>query len=101
VKPIKIVKVSGGYHVFVRDAPLVQGNNGKGVTHDLAKAGVASNVNPPLSTEPLLIKKAGDAAGLAHQVGRYVLNLGDFTFSYTELVGINGNHEAWWDRALH
>jgi hypothetical protein len=103
-KPIKIVKVPGGYNVFLRDVPLVQGDGGKGVTLDRARAGLSTTGfkggwKPPLSTEPILIKKAGDASSLAHQIGRYMLNMGDFVFAYAELVGIEGNHETWWNRA--
>jgi hypothetical protein len=102
-KPIKIVKVAGGYHVFLHDVPFVQGDSGKGVTVDRAKAGLSTTGfkngwKPPVSTEPLLIKKASDAASLAHQIGRYMLNMGDFVFSYTELVGIEANHDTWWNR---
>ena len=98
-KPIKIVRVSGGFNMFVNNVPVVM--DGKGVTVDRQKVGlkVKRGYKPPASEEPALIPKASDAAGLAHQIGRYLLDLGDFTFSYTELVGVPGNHEDWWSRA--
>ena len=103
-KPIKISKVKGGYHVFLRDVPLVKGDSGTGVTLDRARAGLSKSgfkggYKPPVNTEPVLIKKKEDAVGLAHQVGRYLLNMGDMVFAYTELEGVEGNHEAWWNRA--
>ena len=42
MKPLKITKVTGGYHVFLRDVPLVQGDNGKGITVDRATAGLST-----------------------------------------------------------
>ena len=103
-KPIKITKVKGGYHVFLHDVPLVQADSGKGITIDRARAGLSvtgfkGGWKPPVNTEPLLIKKKEDAIGLAHQVGRYMLNMGDLVFAYTELIGVEGSHEAWWNRA--
>jgi hypothetical protein len=94
-KPVKIVKVTDGYHVFVHDVPVVR--SGKGVTFDKQRAGlkVPPGYVAPASTEPMLVEKAGDAASLAHQVGRYVLDLGDFVAGYTELVNIGGDHSVW------
>ena len=104
MKPIKIVKVPGGYHVLVHDVPCVKGDSGTGATIDRIKAGLSTSgfkgsYKPPLSTEPMLIKKASDASSLAHSISRYLLNMGDFVFAYTELMGVEGNHEAWWNRA--
>ena len=104
MKPLKISKVAGGYHVFLNDVPLVQADSGKGVTLDRARAGLSTTGfkggwKPPVNTEPLLIKKKEDAIGLAHQVGRYMLNMGDMVFAYTELEGVEGSHTAWWNRA--
>jgi hypothetical protein len=86
MKPLKISKVPSGYHVFLHGVPLVKGDNGTGVTVDRAKAGLSTTgfkggYKTPIHTEPLLIKKKEDAIGLAHQVGRYMLNT------------------AWWNRA--
>jgi hypothetical protein len=101
MKPIRIAKVQGGYNLFVNDIPVVA--DGKNVNLDRAKVGLkvpADYANrAPKNTEPKLIAKASDAASIAHQIGRYMLNLGDMTFSYTELVGIGGNHDAWWSKA--
>jgi len=100
-KPIKIVKLKNGYNVFVHDVPLVLGDNGKGVTLDRARAGLSTGNGwkPPVHTEPVLVKKKEDAIGLAHQVGRYLLNMGDMVFAYTELEGVEGSHNTWWNRA--
>jgi hypothetical protein len=102
LKPIKIVKVPGGYHVFVNDVPLVKGE-GKGCTLDRVKAGLSTSgfkegYKPPTETEPFLIKKASDAVGISHQVGHYMLNLGDFVYTYVELVNIPGDPDAWFNR---
>jgi len=104
MKPIKIVKVKDGYNIFVRDVPVVK--DGKGVGLDRQKAGLSTSGFPngykaPAETEPILIKTASNAASLAHQICRYVLDSGDFVASYTELVGIDGDHSVWWDRATH
>lgn len=104
MKPIKIVKVPGGYHVLVNDVPCVRGDSGTGATIDRIRAGLPTGgfkggYKPPLATEPMLIKKASDAASLAHSIGRYILNMGDFVFAYTELVNVPGKHEAWWNRS--
>jgi hypothetical protein len=40
VKPIKIVKVQGGYHVLVNDVPCVRGDSGTGATIDRIRAGL-------------------------------------------------------------
>lgn len=103
-KPIKLVKVKDGYNLFVRDVPIVK--DGKGVTLDRQKAGLSTSgfkngYKAPANTEPILIETASNAAMLAHQIGRYVLDMGDFVSSYTELVGIGGDHSVWWDRATH
>jgi len=102
-KPLKIAKVKGGYHVYLHGVPLVLGDSGKGVTLDRARAGLSTTGfkggwKPPVHAKPLLVKKKEDAIGLAHQVGRYLLNMGDMVFTYTELEGVEGSHEAWWNR---
>lgn len=100
LKPIKIVKVKGGYNVFVNDTPLVEENGKASLDRIAAGFKVSKSYKPPVSTQPLVFKKAGDAAHMAHLVGRYIMNLGDMVFAYTELVNVDGNHEAWWHRAV-
>ena len=100
-KPIEIVKVKNGYHVFVNDVPVVR--DGTKVSIDRIRAGlkVGEKYEPPSETTPALFKKAGDAAHVAHLVGNYIMQLGDFVSTYTKLTNVLGNHESWWHRALH
>lgn len=67
-KPIKIVRVDAGYHVFVNNVPVVK--NGKGVTFDKRQAGLKTpaGYQAPATLEPFLIEKANTAAALAHQI---------------------------------
>jgi hypothetical protein len=99
-KPIQIVRVTHGYNMFVNDVPVV--SEGKGVSLDRAKAGLKTSqrYKPPTDDRPKLISKASDVASLAHQIGRYLLGMGDFVSGYTELVGVPGNHDDWWEKAL-
>jgi hypothetical protein len=86
-RPIKIVRVTHGYNMFVNDVPVIpDGKNG--VTIDRAKAGLGHNKTPiPDGIRPRLFKKKEDVKSIAHQVGRYLLNLGDFVSTYVDLVG--------------
>jgi hypothetical protein len=97
-KPIKIVKVAGGYNVFVRNVPVVMSDDGKSSDLNRPEAGlkVPKGYKPPRSTEALVIPHDHEAASLAHTICRYLLSLGDMTFAHTELFGIGGNHASWW-----
>lgn len=100
MRPIKIVKVKGGYHLFVNNVPIVKDHVGKGITFNLILAGLPpkkSGYVPPINTEPFLIKKMDEVKHLAHHICRYMLNSGDMVFAHTEVVGIE-NVEAWWNR---
>lgn len=102
-KPIKIEKVKGGYHIFVNDVPIVQADDGKNQDIDRVKANLkhGKNYKAPKSTAPFLITKASLAMSMAHQIGRYMLQLGDFVSGYTELAGITPEaQEAWWTKAI-
>jgi hypothetical protein len=99
-KPIKIVKTIGGYLVYVNGTPVVK--TSKGVDFDRAKAGLETPkaYKPPVEVNPICFDMAGDAASIAHRIGRYILGLGDLAFAYTELENIGGNPNTWWDLAL-
>lgn len=91
--PLKIVRVSNGYHLFVNGVPVVADPSG-GVSIDREKAGISKGKKspaPPSDWKPMVFKNAGDVKFMAHKFGRYVLNLGDFVFAYTSLVGIDEN----------
>ena len=102
-KTIEIIKMDKGYHVFVNGVPVVK--DGETLTFDRRKAGhdprgLQKKYQPPTSTIPHVFAKAGDAAHIAHTIGRYVLSLGDFVSSYTRLVNVPGKHENWWHRQI-
>jgi len=102
-KPIEIIKVERGYQVFVNGVPVVY--DSETLTFDRRKAGldprgVQKAYRPPTSTTPHVFAKAGDATHIAHTIGRYTMNLGDFVASYTRLVNVPGNHENWWHRNI-
>lgn len=88
VKPIKIVRVTHGYNMFVNDVPVVKMGSGK-ASFDREKAGVGMNGPEaiPDGARPMLIKKQADAFGLAHTIGNYLLGLGGFVDTYVETVG--------------
>ena len=80
MKPIVIEKQGPhAWHMFVNGEPVV--NIGKG-----AKVALTFKPRPnyvdgaPIYT----FKTKSDAEGIAHQVGRYMLNLGDMVYSYVE-----------------
>ena len=87
-RPIKIVRVTHGYNMFVNDVPVVKMGSGK-ASFDRERAGVGKNgpEKIPDGARPMLIKKKDDAFGLAHSIGRYLLNLGSFVDTYVETVG--------------
>lgn len=101
-KPISIIEVPGGYGVYVNSVPVVQ--SGKGIDFDRNAAGLKTKkgYKPPTSTLPAVFGTAGDAAHVAHKIGRYVLSLGDFVQSYTKLVSQLPAqfHDEWWEKAL-
>jgi hypothetical protein len=101
-KPITIQGCPGGYNVFVGDAPIV--HSGGGVDFDRVAAGlkVKKGYKAPTSTLPVIFQQAGDAAHVAHKIGRYVLKMGDLVFSYTRLVNVGPAeyHDEWWEKAL-
>ena len=88
-KPITMVKVTHGYNLFVNNVPVVP-RSPTGITFHREKAGLKPSKEDaaiPEGKRPLLIKKKSDALGLAHQIGRYIFDLGDFVQSYVEPVG--------------
>lgn len=102
-RPISIVGVPGGYSVYVNDTPIVK-NGEKVIDFDRTKAGLKTkkNYKAPTSDLPVVFQQKGDAAHVAHQIGRYILKLGDLTFSYTNLINVGPEqyHDEWWEKAL-
>jgi hypothetical protein len=90
MKPILIVRVSKGYNLFVNGVPVVQDPSG-GVTVDRVKAGIAKARKKypvvPSDWKPALFPDADSVKHVAHRIGRYVMNMGDMVFSYTDLEG--------------
>lgn len=74
-KPIVVSKVSGGWTVSVMGSPIVRGPNGLSFQ---GRAGWSEG----LPVEKFKTKDTAD--GVAHQVGRYMLDLGDMVFTYVE-----------------
>lgn len=72
-KPIVITKLKGGWALHVNGKPLVK-DGGKFKLSETADA------------TPGVIETLNKAEGFAHQIGRYKLGLGDFVFSYTEII---------------
>lgn len=93
--PIKIVKVTHGYNMFVQNAPVIR-TRGK-LDFDFKEAIKNKGVDPPFSTRAFLFKKASDVSHAAHQIGRNILGLAEPAYTYTELIGVTQNHDRWWD----
>ena len=101
-RPIQIVRVTGGFNVFVNDVPVVYDPVDRTLTLDRVKAGIAKGRKKhplvPESWQPGLLPTAEQAQHLAHRIGRYTMNLGDMVFAYTSLVGIDDPEEFWQDQ---
>jgi hypothetical protein len=80
-KPIVIEKKGRKWFVFVKGTPIVK-HEGK-LNFDRAAAGLPGDSLPLL--EPHGFSSKADAEDVAHKIGRYVLQLGDFVHSYTEI----------------
>lgn len=100
MKPITITKVSNGYLVHVLGVPVIRDE--RGIRFDRNKAGlkVSKDYDVPTVTEPHVFPKAEQAARAAHSACCYALNRGDMVDCHTQLVGIGGSHDAWWNQAL-
>lgn len=100
-KPIQIVRVTGGFNVFVRDVPVVFDPKAKTATIDRVKAGIAKGrkkyPDVPESWQPALFVTAEEVQRVAHMIGRYMMSLGDFVSGYTSVVGIDDPDEFWED----
>ena len=85
-RPIKLVRASGGYNLFVNDVPVVK--SGTGITFDRLKAGVKTDLkqNIPENAKPFVFSTKEIAMRAAHQIGLYVLKLGSFVDSYVDYV---------------
>lgn len=82
-KPIRIERVAtSGYHIYVHGAPVVK-YEGK-LNFDRSVAGIGTDSLPLLKPHKFTTKDS--AEGIAHSIGRYMLKLGDFVFSYVEHV---------------
>jgi hypothetical protein len=80
-KPIKIEKNGRKFFLSVNGAPLVQ--HAGQLAFDRSLAGIGKETIPaglPLHA----FKSKADARGIAHQIGRYMLKLGDFVDTYVE-----------------
>jgi hypothetical protein len=95
-QPIRIEKVPGGYHVYVYETPFVWDAN-KHLSMKVRQA-FRHPATPYRGKPPALLTTADQAVQAAHHAGRYLLHLGDLVYSYTELVNVPGDHEAWWNR---
>lgn len=87
-KPIVIKRAKGGFHVYVHGQPVLRNPDGK-LTFDRKAAGLKhSPLTQPAAGAPThTFKKISEAETIAHQIGRYVLGLGDFVFTYVEKPG--------------
>lgn len=81
-KPLKIEKVKGGWTVHVHGDPVIAG--AKGLTWK-GRPGYDGGVDGfGHEKPPHKFKTRDEARTVAHQIGRYVLNLGDFAYTYVE-----------------
>jgi len=83
-KPLEIRKKGSGWSVFVKGVPVVK--MGSKLWFDRALAGIPTDgTSPPIpvGTKPHRFGKKNEAQTIAHQIGRYMLNLGDFLWTYT------------------
>jgi hypothetical protein len=78
-KPMVIVQKGRKYFLYINGQPVVK--NGK----SLDSAGLRGQPMPP-GLKPHAFKTKREAEGIAHQAGRYVLNLGDMLYAYVEYV---------------
>lgn len=86
-RPIKIVRVTHGYNMFVNDVPVVV-IAGSRIDFDREKAGVGySAYAVPNEARPHLFKKKADVLEIALQVGSGLLKLGSNLDDYVEGVG--------------
>lgn len=86
-KPIEVRKKGAGWFVFVRGVPIVR--VGGKLWIDRALAGIPSDGSQPpipVGTLPHRFGKKSDAEAIAHQIGRYMLGLGSFVWTYTKLT---------------
>ena len=82
-KPIRVVKEKGAYFLFVKGAPVVK-YEGK-LNFDRSVAGVGSDSLPILN--PHRFKTKDEAMGSPPQIGRYILTLRDFVYTYVDYEG--------------
>jgi len=78
-KPMVIVRKGRSWFLYIQGQPVVK--NGK----SLDSAGLRGQPMPP-GLKPHAFKSKGEAESIAHQAGRYVLNLGDMLYAYVEYV---------------
>src|SRR5271170_3440875 len=74
-KPIVVAKEGSGWTVSVMGRPVVRHNG---------KLTFAGRTGAPAGGTPEKFETRDEAAGIAHQIGRYMLNLGDLVFEYVE-----------------
>ena len=77
-KPITVAKSGRKWIVTVMGRPVVNGSSG-GLTFE-GRAGYVDGL------APARFDSKGDADSVAHKIGRYMLNLGDFVHTYVEYV---------------
>lgn len=85
-KPIVIARHGRGFTLYVSGVPLVDGPDGKLAFTEQPGAMKRKRTSYAPATSPVhVFEKIDDAKGAAHQIGRYMMDLGDMVFSYTEL----------------
>ena len=82
-RPITIKKVAKGYHVVVLGSVVSEcvGADGKKYVSYAGRQGFIPG------SPPYVFKTQDAALSMAHRVGHYTLQLGDFVFSYVMLEG--------------
>jgi hypothetical protein len=85
-KPIVIAREGRGYSIHVSGVPLVDDPaGGAGFTRQPAGIKKKRPHYAPPSSRVHVFTKLDEAKHAAHQIGRYMMQLGDMVFSYTEL----------------
>jgi len=85
-KPIVIRPVRGGYEVHVNGVPLVRTAGGLNFPRQPPGMKKRPSLAPP-DAPVEVFRRLDDAKHVAHQIGHYVMGLGDFVTTYVDFPG--------------
>jgi hypothetical protein len=102
-RDLEIVRKGSGFNLYVNGVPVVRDPKDGKITFDRQKAGVAKKGKSkkseaiPESWPPMLFQSAEDVQHIAHMIGRYIFQLGDFVSGYVYVTGVADLAEFWKD----